>query len=173
MDSRLDTLASFRYPRYDELPDKLVFLDTIVRLINERHAPFPAIIRTNRKHFTSSMASNYIKQGLTPPPIGKKYNREHICLIFFASTYKLVFGAENVLALTKRLFDDNDVQTVNDALADALEASIARHVGADAPAVEHDSSLSEATWALIEAISDALAAKAAALAILDSEGADD
>ena len=117
-------LTKFHYPRYGELPDDLVFLDAIVKLVNESHKPIPFEMRKNSKLFTSSMASNYIKQGLTPPPVGKKYTRDHICRIYFASMMKLVFSTDSVLALTNKLFTEDNVASVNDALAETFEHSI-------------------------------------------------
>lgn len=124
IESTLRGLTEFHYPRYEELPEELVFLDAIVKLVNESHAPIPFEMRRNGKLFTSSMASNYMKQGLTPPPVGKKYTRDHVCRIYFAAMMKLVFSTDNVLALTNKLFTEDNVASVNNALAETFEKSI-------------------------------------------------
>lgn len=136
--STLQGLTRFHYPRYDELPEDLVFLDAIVKLVNHSHAPIPFEMRRNSKLFTFSMASNYIKQGLTPPPVGKKYTRTHICLIYFASMMKLVFSTDNVLALTRKLFTEDNVASVNDALAETFEHSISCYARYGLAALEGD-----------------------------------
>ena len=189
----LQGLTGFHYPRYDELPEDLVFLDAIVKLVNESHAPVPFEMRKNSKLFTSSMASNYIKQGLTPSPVGKKYTREHICRIYFAAMMKLVFSTDNVLALTKKLFTEDNVASVNDALAETFERSIscyARYglaaLGGEGSHEEFDerrriaveldsgtssedepwSDLSPDTSMLVNFIADTFASKAVAVAML-------
>ena len=180
----LEGLMEFHYPRYDELPEALVFLEAIVKQVNDSHAPIPFEMRRNGKLFTSSMASNYIKQGLTPPPVGKKYTRDHICLIYFASMMKLVFSTDNVLALTNRLFTEDNVAAVNDALADTFEQSIrcyarfglAAIAGIDEPPVSRGIELGqgEGPWRdlepgaamLVSFVADAFASKAVSVAML-------
>lgn len=115
---------SFHYPRYQELPEDLVFIDELVALVNEVHADLPSSARNGRKSFTRSMASNYMKQGLTPPAVGKKYSREHICLILFAATVKLVENAEETMALSKLVFASGDYERVQDMLAEAFNKSM-------------------------------------------------
>ncbi len=123
-DSHIDLpQLDFHWPRYDELPDKLMFLDEIVEFIGQVHACIPISAR-NGKKFTTAMASNYIKSGLTDPPIGKRYTRDHMCLIFFASSLKMVYTAEQVIALSKRLFRDRPIAEVNDEFAVCVEHAI-------------------------------------------------
>lgn len=114
----------FRYPRYRELPEDLVFIDDIVALVNEVHADLPSAARNGKKGFTRSMASNYMKQGLTPPAVGKKYSREHICLVLFAATIKLIGNAEGTVALSKLMFSSGDYERVQDMLAEAFNQSM-------------------------------------------------
>lgn len=115
---------NLRYPRYCELPENLVFIDEIVDLVNEVHAGIPASAKNGKERFTRSMASNYMKQGLTPPAVGKKYAREHICLILLAATLKLVCNAESAVALTKLIFASGDFEKTQDMLAEAFESNM-------------------------------------------------
>lgn len=114
----------FHYPRYRELPDELVFIDDVVDLVNSVHADLPSSVLNGRKCFTRSMASNYTKQGLTPPAVGKKYAREHICLLLFAATIKLVGNAESTVALSKLVFSSGDYEHVQDALSETFDRNM-------------------------------------------------
>lgn len=118
----------FHYPRYEELPDKLMFLDEIVDYIGRVHSCIPLQAR-NGKYFTTAMASNYIKSGLTKPPIGKKYNKDHLCLMLFAASNKMLFSAEQVIRLSKRLFNDRPVDEVNDEFAECVETALTKMMG--------------------------------------------
>ena len=194
IETTLEGLTRFHYPRFNELPEDLVFLDAIVKLVNESHVPIPFEMRRNSKLFTSSMASNYIKQGLTPPPVGKKYTRNHICLIYFAAMMKLVFSMDNVLSLTKKLFTEDNVASMSDALAETFERSIACYAryglaafegngdvleeqgGRQRIAAEMDfgsgidaepwNGLSPDAYMLVNFVADAFAAKAVSVAML-------
>ncbi len=125
--ANLDNLVSlmrFHYPRYEELPNELMFLDEIIVCIAQAHRCIPLKAR-NGKVFTNSMASNYIKSGLTGPPIGKKYTRDHHCLLMFAASMKLMYTAEQVLEFSRRLFGNRPVALVNDAIGEAIDQSFA------------------------------------------------
>lgn len=155
-------LESFHYPRYAELPDELVFLDDIVALVNEVHKGLPPAAKNNKERFTSSMASNYIKQGLTPPAIGKKYSKEHICLILLASTLKLAYSAGDVVAITRAIFSGDDFASTQDMVACAFEKSAERMVRPTLSIPSHASKRE----VMVELLADAFAAKTSSLLML-------
>lgn len=113
----LASVQTVHYPLYDELPAELVFLDDVVGIVNCVHAPIPTRARNGKTEFTRAMASNYVKARLTDPAVGKKYSREHIARILFASTIKLSYPTEDVLALAHELFDGQDCRLVHDRIA--------------------------------------------------------
>ena len=117
------TGAAFSYPFYDELPEGLMFARELVAYVNRVHAPLPARVRRG-KVFTVPMATNYVKGGLTPPAIGRRYNRDHLALVLFAATAKLCFSAEEVYWLSEQLFEGDDVRSAHDAIAHALNDAL-------------------------------------------------
>lgn len=116
-------LASLHYPLYAELPDQLLFIGQVVDFINEVHAPLSPRAR-NGKIFTDAMATNYVKRGLTPPAIGRRYGKDHLSLILFASTAKLCFCANDVMDLARELFPDGMVAKSHDEFARAIAAEL-------------------------------------------------
>lgn len=152
----------FHYPSYRELPEDLVFIDDIVALVNEVHADLPSAARNGKKGFTRSMASNYMKQGLTPPTVGKKYSREHICLVLFAATIKLIGNAEGTVALSKLMFSSGDYERVQDVLAEAFNQSMNAACEKAEGAVASHAEPSDEEALLAALLSDSVAAKVAA-----------
>ena len=118
------TSTSFTYPLYDELPDELMFARELVAYVNRVHAPLAPRVRRG-KQFTVAMATNYVKGGLTPPAIGRRYNRDHLALVLFAATAKLCFSAEEVYWLSRQLFGTGDVRASHDAIARAINDTLA------------------------------------------------
>ena len=118
------TGTAFIYPSYDELPEGLLFARELVAYVNRVHASLPDRVRRG-KVFTTPMATNYVKGGLTPPAIGRRYNRDHLALVLFAATAKLCFSAEEVYWLAEQLFADGDVCTAHDAFAHAMNDALA------------------------------------------------
>ena len=68
--------AGFHLPRYRELPDVGLYLEQVVRLVNQLTAGRPGPL-------TASMVSNYVKQKLLPGPIRKIYGRESLAYLVF------------------------------------------------------------------------------------------
>ena len=142
------TNAAFAYPFYDELPEGLMFARELVAFVNRVHAPLPDRVRRG-KVFTVPMATNYVKGGLTPPAIGRRYNRDHLALVLFAATAKLCFSAEEVYWLSERLFEGGDVRSTHDAIARAMNDALAGK-----PVSGREGALALAFQARIQALAD-------------------
>lgn len=85
-----ENIDTFSLPRYHEIPDVGLFLEQTVRLVNgylEQLGGF---------ELTSSMISNYVKQGLVASPIKKEYHREQIAAIIFIAIMKPVLSLEEL-----------------------------------------------------------------------------
>ena len=77
-------LGERRLPRWEELPDLDLYMDQVLALIKKYLSPYPGFDETG---LTASMVNNYVKAGILPPPVKKRYSRRHlsgllmICLI--------------------------------------------------------------------------------------------
>lgn len=120
----------FYYPTFDELPSDLIYLDELIAVVNEVHGTLPTCARNGHEMFTRSMATNYIKQGLTEPAIGKRYAKDHVARILFAATVKLVLHATDVHRMTHAIFDVQTLAKAHDGFAHAMNAYMN---GNDAP----------------------------------------
>ena len=85
MSSMIENIEGFRLPRYEQIPNVGLYLEQVVRYVNAHLAPL------GESELTSSMVSNYVKQGLIPSPIKKAYTelesvrRSPMQRIFFAA----------------------------------------------------------------------------------------
>ncbi|MGK0551624.1 DUF1836 domain-containing protein [Enterococcus faecalis] len=81
-------LTDVHLPRWHELPDIELYMDQVITLIEKYLSPFI----TMEKHtlLTSSMVNNYVKQGLIPAPIKKRYNRKHLAFLIAITLLKQV-----------------------------------------------------------------------------------
>lgn len=61
----IEAIDGFRLPRYAQIPDVGLYLEQVVRYVNTHLAPL------GEPELTSSMVSNYVKQGLISSPIKK------------------------------------------------------------------------------------------------------
>lgn len=155
-------MRDYRYLRWDELPEEPIYLRELVDRINERHKGFP-MVRPGTDCFTVAMARNYIKAGLTPQPIGKRYGREHWCRLYLASVLKSVYDASHVQYFCELLLPEDDMPAMNDAIAVQVEVSFAAILGCTPaePVVEDE--LTDVR----RFVGDALSNKAASLCLAE------
>lgn len=123
IDSVLNKLEAYHYPRFDELPEEPVFISDVVEIVRQTASAVP--MRVLRKLFTTSMVSNYVKQGLVDPPVGKKYTRKHIAQVLYVAMLKLVFRVEEVAIFTHMLDWEHHCEEVHNAAAEAFEGCMA------------------------------------------------
>jgi len=64
-----------RLPRWDELPDFDLYMDQVLALIAKYLGEYPVY---DDKALTASMVNNYVKMGVMPAPVKKKYSRAHL-----------------------------------------------------------------------------------------------
>ena len=81
-------LETFRLPHWEELPDLELYMDQVRTLVDRYLSP----VIQGEKHplLTSSMVNNYVKLGLIPAPVKKRYNKEHVAFLLAITTLKQV-----------------------------------------------------------------------------------
>ena len=81
-------LENYHLSQWDELPDLELYMDQVRTLVDRYLSP---VIR-GEKHplLTSSMVNNYVKLGLVPAPIKKRYNKEHVAFLIAITSLKQV-----------------------------------------------------------------------------------
>ena len=84
------TIADFRLPRYEEIPEVGLYLEQTAKYIADYLAPLEDIT------ITSSMISNYVKKGLITNPVRKQYSREQIAYLMFVAVAKTVLSMEDI-----------------------------------------------------------------------------
>lgn len=84
--------SDFSMPRYKEIPNVGLYLEQVIKYINEALAPLEVSI-------TSSMVSNYVKQGYIRRPIKKQYNADQIMYLMFVVLAKQVLSMDNIATL--------------------------------------------------------------------------
>lgn len=88
--------ASYHLPRLSEIPDIDLYMDQVIIYVRKHFSLFPYAAAEN--FITPSMINNYVKSGIIPAPIGKKYGRRHIAYILIVFFLKQVFSLEEVKA---------------------------------------------------------------------------
>lgn len=88
------SFASFRLPRWHELPEIDLYMDQVVSFLQMKLSVFDGM--ANDSPVTATMINNYVKQNLIEPPVNKKYNRDHIARLMIIFILKRVMSIPEI-----------------------------------------------------------------------------
>ena len=109
----LKKLNEIDYIDPDEIPNIDLYMDQVTTFMDEHLA---ACRRTDDdKILTKTMINNYTKNDFLPPPVKKKYSKEHMYLLIFLYYFK------NVLSI-------NDIQKIFKPLTEMFYSNKSEHV---------------------------------------------
>jgi hypothetical protein len=102
LNSILASISRIDYIKPDEIPNIELYMDQVTTFI-ETH------LKSSKRHqgdkvLTKTMINNYAKNNLLPPPVKKKYSKEHIFMLIYIYYFK------NILSI-------NDIQNLLNPLA--------------------------------------------------------
>ena len=89
------SIADFRLPRYNEIPNVGLYLEQATKYVCEYLEPL------GEYTLTPSMISNYVKKGLIANPVKKQYGREQIAYLFFIAIAKSVLSLDALTGFIK------------------------------------------------------------------------
>ena len=79
-------------PRIEEYPDIDLYMDQVITFMEKKYP---------RRPLTKTMINNYTKDRILPPPIKKKYSREHLMLL---SLLQVLKGTQSLPEVKKVLY---------------------------------------------------------------------
>lgn len=87
-------ISQYTFPRWEELPDFDLYMDQVLNLIERYLSIFK--VGEQKQIITSSMINNYVKLGLIPPPVRKRYTKKHLAYLIAISILKQVVTISEV-----------------------------------------------------------------------------
>ena len=98
LNSILESLDRVRYIRPEDIPNIDLYMDQITTFMDSRlHSS--ARNPGEDKILTKTMINNYAKNNLLPPPVKKKYSKEHVLLLIFIYDYKGILSISDIQTL--------------------------------------------------------------------------
>ena len=80
-----ERMADYRLPRWEELPDLELYMDQVLSLVERYLGDYPGF---EERRLTASMVNNYVKMGVMPPPVKKRYSRVHLAYLLMICLLK-------------------------------------------------------------------------------------
>ena len=100
MNSIMESLERISYIRYDDIPNIDLYMDQVTTFMDEK---LQATTRNpgEDKILTKTMINNYAKNDLLPPPVKKKYSREHMMILIMIYYLKGVLSFNDIHEILK------------------------------------------------------------------------
>ncbi|MDO5713486.1 MAG: DUF1836 domain-containing protein [Tissierellia bacterium] len=112
--------------RYDELPDFDLYIDQLIHVAENQSQPLTIV--NSYQGLTPSMVNNYVKNNILPPPVKKKYKKEHIAILIVISFLKSVFSINEIKQGIEITLDTREYQMAYDEFCDFVENAIKKYI---------------------------------------------
>lgn len=103
----LKKLATIDYIKPGEFPNIDLYMDQVTTFMNAHLSDFK--LNPDEKTLTKTMINNYAKNNLLPPPVKKKYSKEHMIVLTFIYYFKNILSISEIqdmlTPLTDRFFN--------------------------------------------------------------------
>lgn len=105
LNSIQQSLDRIQYIKAEDLPNIDLYMDQVTTFMES------ILHSTTRnpgedKILTKTMINNYAKNDLLPPPVKKKYSKEHMILLIFIYYFKGILSINDIQKLLKPMEDD-------------------------------------------------------------------
>lgn len=109
LNSILKSLQCIDYIKPDSIPGIELYMDQVTTFMEEGLSSSKRY--PEDKILTKTMINNYAKNNLLPPPIKKKYSKEHILVLIFIYYFKNLLSIKDIETLlapiTEKYFNQN------------------------------------------------------------------
>ena len=105
-------------PRWAELPDLALYMDQVLSLMARYLENCPG---ADGKGLTASMVNNYVKQGVLPPPVKKRYGREHLATLVMLCLLKPILPIASIRRLLDAELKEQSLESCYDAFCALYE----------------------------------------------------
>ena len=103
LNSILNSISRIDYIKPEEIPGIDLYMDQVTTFMDAKLSSSKRY--DTDKILTKTMINNYAKNDLLPPPVKKKYSREHMLALIFIYYFKNILSITDLQALLKPLED--------------------------------------------------------------------
>lgn len=97
LNSILSSLARIDYIHAADIPNIDLYMDQVTTFMDEQLASTKRYEQD--KILTKTMINNYAKNNLLPPPLKKKYSKEHVLFLIFIYYFKNILSIKDIETL--------------------------------------------------------------------------
>ena len=104
MNKIMESFDNIEHIDVSDIPNIDLYMDQVTTFMDKnlrKGARYP----NEDKVMTKTMINNYAKNDLLPPPIKKKYSREHVLVLIFIYYYKGILSISDIQTLFSPITD--------------------------------------------------------------------
>ena len=105
--SILSSISNIDYVEAEDIPNINLYMDQVTTFMDEEFASTKRY--ADDKILTKTMINNYAKNNLLPPPVKKKYSKEHLLSMIFIYYLKNILSIKDIETMlnpvTEKYFD--------------------------------------------------------------------
>lgn len=115
-------IIKHKLPYWNELPEIDLYMDQVIALI-EKYFSFH-ITDENTSIITHSMINNYVKLGIMPAPVKKKYSREHIAYLIIICSLKQALPISDIKHLIELRVQRTSIEETLNFFSDLYDSTL-------------------------------------------------
>ncbi len=158
----------FSLPRYEDLPALELYRDQVISFIEEVFAPLSAW--SDGPWLTPAMVNNYVKAGVVPPPVKKRYGREHVAKLLAVCVMKQLLPIAAIQRLMRAQSITYPVDVSYCYLATEVNNALIAAFNPGEPSPEDTATTITRETMLVHSVAGAFAARAYLMSYLSYAG---
>ncbi len=116
LNSILESLSRIDYIKPEDLPNIDLYMDQVTTFMDSQ-------LSVSKRHpedkvLTKTMINNYAKNNLLPPPVKKKYSKEHLLALIFIYYFKNILSIGDIQEILNPIMDKYFASDLNFNLED-------------------------------------------------------
>ena len=128
LNSILSSISRIEYVKPNDIPNIELYMDQVTTFMEKE------LSSTKRyeedKILTKTMINNYAKNNLLPPPVKKKYSKEHVLVMIFIYYFKNFLSIKDIETMldpiTKKYFDNEQDFSITSIYEEVCELEKSR-----------------------------------------------
>ena len=104
-----NALKGYTLPLWDSLPDIELYMDQVISLIT-KYMEIYGTVTGQMRVITPSMINNYVKLGIIPAPVKKKYSKIHLSYLLIICTLKQTLDMSTIQRIIPIDLSEDDVK---------------------------------------------------------------
>lgn len=103
IESVLQSLSRIHFVHPEEIPNIPLYMEQVTSFMDSEMSAMKRY--PEDKILTKTMINNYAKNNLLPPPVKKKYEREHVLMLIFIYYFKNLLSIKDIETLLSPITD--------------------------------------------------------------------